>query len=301
MSKMSLITGVVIATMVSACGTAEIAAVRRVETTVSPFAKALSREYRELAVFEADEMYDFIDAAKYARRGLAIARGEMVEPFMLADWRLPSNQVANLTAARARLMAALAGDARARVPDAAADAQGKFDCWVEQQEENHQFDHIAACRKAFYAALAVLEDKTRLAKEPGRPVPTSAEPAAKSAPVVKSQSDTGEPTRRHVVLFAFDSSKLDDEAKRRVGEAFKAWKAFGGPVFIAGHADRAGPRDHNQTLSLRRAAAVGEALFDRGVPRRLIKSRGFGEDSPAVPTKDGVRQPSNRRVEITVK
>jgi OOP family OmpA-OmpF porin len=300
MSKLSLFAGLAAAVVLSACGTAEIDAVRQVETTVSPFAKALSREYRELAVFEADEMYDFIDAGEYARRGLAVARGETVAPFVLAEWNLPADQIPKLSTARARLMAALGRDARTRVPDAAADAQGKFDCWVEQQEENHQFDHIAACREAFYAALAILEDKSKPAKPAALSAPVSP-PATPSEKPTKKVADAVDPDRRYVVHFAFDSSKLGGAAKLKVVAAVAAWEIYRGPVFIAGHADRAGPCRHNMGLSRRRAAAVGEALHRRGVPRHLIKSRGYGEDDPVVPTEDGVRRHANRRVEITIK
>ena len=147
----------------SACGTMEIEEVRTVEPAGADFNKALTREYQELSRFEADEMFDFIDAAEYARKGLAAARGEAVLPFELKDWNLPEDKIGELAEARATLMDLFDKGARERLPAAAADAQGKFDCWVEQQEENHQFDHIAACREAFYAAIDILKEELEAA------------------------------------------------------------------------------------------------------------------------------------------
>ena len=38
-------------------------------------------------------------------------------------------------------------------PHMSARAQAQFDCWVEQAEEGHQTDHIAACRTGFLNAM----------------------------------------------------------------------------------------------------------------------------------------------------
>jgi hypothetical protein len=63
-------------------------------------------------------MYDFIDAGKYARRGLAAARWY---PVGLRAFRLEfaDDKIPELTESRARLGAA-------RPPDGAADAQGNL-------------------------------------------------------------------------------------------------------------------------------------------------------------------------------
>ncbi len=304
MSKSIPLAGLALAAMLAACSTPDIEAVRLVESNVSPFAKALSREYRELAVFEADQMYDFIDAGKYARRGLAAARGNPVEPFVLSDWNLPDDKMPELTEARARLVAALERDGRSRAPDAAADAQGKFDCWVEQQEENHQFDHIAACRKAFRAALSVLEGATKqnaVAVPVAPPPKPVADQTGKVLTVAVKKPDPAPMIRDYVVFFAFDSARLDAAGKRIIADAVAAWRAAPTAVHLAGHADRAGARRYNRKLSMRRAATVGEALHRGGIPRHLIKSVGYGEDRMAVVTADEVRKAENRRVEITIK
>ncbi|MGQ0661750.1 OmpA family protein, partial [Sphingosinicella sp.] len=53
-------------------------------------------------------------------------------------------------------------------------------------------------------------------------------------------------------------------------------------------------------LSQRRANNVATYLEGRGVPRASISTEAFGESRPLVETADGVREPQNRRVEITM-
>jgi OOP family OmpA-OmpF porin len=165
----------------------------RIRTTEAsggtPFTQALTTEYRDLAVFEADEMFDWRDAGYFARRGLAAAGGEVVQPEDPANRDLPADSLGEITDIRGRLLAALDGGARDSKPELAARAQARFDCWLEQQEENFQYDHISACKDELLAALAELE---------AAPAPV-AEPAP--APNV------------YLVLFDFDKSNINDAAQ----------------------------------------------------------------------------------------
>jgi outer membrane protein OmpA-like peptidoglycan-associated protein len=70
-------------------------------------------------------------------------------------------------------------------------------------------------------------------------------------------------------------------------------------VKLVGHADRSGSDTYNQALSLRRANAVKGALVREGVSESMIAVDGRGESEPMVPTADGVREPQNRRVNIS--
>jgi OOP family OmpA-OmpF porin len=71
-------------------------------------------------------------------------------------------------------------------------------------------------------------------------------------------------------------------------------------VQVVGYTDRAGSSGYNLRLSKRRADTVRAALVKDGVAAAAIADAGRGEDSPAVPTPDGVRNPQNRRVTITL-
>jgi outer membrane protein OmpA-like peptidoglycan-associated protein len=72
-------------------------------------------------------------------------------------------------------------------------------------------------------------------------------------------------------------------------------------VSIVGHTDTMGNREYNYRLSLRRAQAVRQLLVDAGVDPSSFQITSHGKDNPLVPTGDGVAEPRNRRVEITVR
>ena len=103
-----------------------------------------------------------------------------------------------------------------------------------------------------------------------------------------------------LVFFDFDKADLRADAAPILDEAAAAFERYGFVrIAVVGHTDRAGPDAYNQRLSERRAAAVKAALAARGVPAEQIVTAGHGESEPLVPTEDGVREPQNRRVEIT--
>ena len=143
--------------MTAGCGTwnvdADRAALREAQPQGGTFTTMLANEYERFADFEADQMRDWISADHFARKALRAKRGELVEPEELDQWRLPRTRIDEMTRARRELAAALNAGAWLKSPAPAAQAQANFDCWVEQQEENWQVDHIAACRNGFYTAL----------------------------------------------------------------------------------------------------------------------------------------------------
>ncbi|WP_193185943.1 hypothetical protein [Nisaea sediminum] len=134
-----------------------VAAVRGQSVPNDGFEHSLANEYRRLALFEADDMVDWIDAEKFARKTLASARGETVPPERLEDWKLGEAQLPALKSSRHRLLRAFERDARILAPHASARAQAQFDCWVEQAEEGHQTEHIAACREGFLDAMLEID------------------------------------------------------------------------------------------------------------------------------------------------
>ncbi|MGB3625284.1 MAG: OmpA family protein, partial [Henriciella sp.] len=71
-------------------------------------------------------------------------------------------------------------------------------------------------------------------------------------------------------------------------------------VTIVGHTDTSGGNAYNQRLSARRAASVGNALTTRGIGSDMISTEGRGENDLAKATRDGVREPLNRRSEVTI-
>lgn len=104
-----------------------------------------------------------------------------------------------------------------------------------------------------------------------------------------------------IVYFDYDKSNLTPEAANLIREASaRALQNDITAVVVAGHTDRSGGSAYNQALSERRAAVVRDALIANGVPADKVRVESFGEDRPAKPTEDGVREPLNRRSEVVI-
>lgn len=125
------------------------------------------------------------------------------------------------------------------------------------------------------------------ASEPPPPAPPPPPPAA--AP------------QSFMVFFDWDRSNLSQQAVQVIGQAVAAFKARGAARIVAtGHTDTSGPENYNMALSLRRANAVKNELVRQGVPADAITVNGRGEQGLLVQTGDGVREPQNRRVELSI-
>ena len=103
-----------------------------------------------------------------------------------------------------------------------------------------------------------------------------------------------------LVFFDWDKSLITAEAAAILDRAAEQYAATGQTsVQLAGHADKSGKDDYNVKLSQRRADAVKAYLAGKGVPADAMGTEAFGEGRPLVDTAAGVREPQNRRVEIT--
>jgi len=125
----------------------------------------------------------------------------------------------------------------------------------------------------------------------GQPETVAPPPPAPAAPTAPS----------YMVFFDWDRSDLSAQAMQTIHQVSQAYRTKGSArVTATGHTDTSGPADYNMALSLRRANAVKSALVQDGVPAANISVIGRGEADPLVPTADGVREPQNRRVVITL-
>jgi len=267
---------------------------REMNTSGSDFDGYLAREYRDFFLFEADEMYDWIDADYFAEKALAAQQHNNVQPENPAEWDIDDAHIGELTSARSELMDAFSMGAKSKAPEAAAIAQAKYDCWVEQQEEGHQPTHIAACRQEFMTALAALQGAMQTAE-----VPPAPEPEPETRLVI------GEELARTILYFDFDKSQITDDSATKIDNFVEQMKGLQDVVvFVEGHADRAGPNGYNVDLSERRAEQVRQQLIQEGITvgdLEELKTAAKGEEDPAVQTPDGVPEQANRRVEIVAR
>lgn len=279
------------AVFLAGCSQVSYKELQTAEPAGTAHSQALFNGYKTLAAGEHDE-HDVWDAEFFATKALATAGSGGIGPQEIADRRLPAGTAGDLTAARAQLMAALAAGAAEKAPNQSARAQIMFDCWMQEQEENLQPNHIAACRDGFAEAMGEVD----VAMAPAPAPVAKAEP--KPAPAV-----VPEPSEEmYVVYFDFDSAKLDERALAVLNEAASASKKLNSSlILVEGNTDLAGPDGYNMTLSEERAKAVRDALLASGASNAAIKLEAYGKTRPAIKTADGVRESGNRRVEIVIR
>ena len=110
------------------------------------------------------------------------------------------------------------------------------------------------------------------------------------------------PPRHFTLNFEFDSNELTVASRALLVDVLAAVKAMRVPeVEVIGHTDTVGTKLNNVALGLRRAELIRRMLIDIGLGESLIKVSSHGEADLLIPTADGVAEPRNRRVEITVR
>jgi OmpA-OmpF porin, OOP family len=273
--------------LLAACGTIDGDLVSDMENKGDAFAGNLRDGYVALARNEAAE-YDWGNSDYFYNKAIAAADGNLVLPDEISSRRLPADHVDELTAARQRLLSALDSSARQKIPGAAAKAQVMFDCWMEEQEENHQPDDIAACKKGFEAAMAEVDTAMKpMAMAAPKPTPTPAPPAK---PIVDGL---------YLIFFDWDDDRPNTESGAVILKVLDDFKVANPPkIKLTGHADRSGSAKYNMDLSRRRAENIKALLVEAGIPADKLVVEYAGESKPLRPTDDGVREARNRRVEV---
>ncbi|MEE9209817.1 MAG: OmpA family protein [Kiloniellales bacterium] len=264
------------ALVLSACAGTELQKAQDMTPQGSAFQTSLYKGYVDLAASEYAEA-DYFDSDTFAGRAIRAGSGQLVQPERIDRRALPEDKAGELMNARRRLTLALSGGAAERKPAEAAQAQVMFDCWMQEQEENFQPEDIARCRGALMAALDALEARPMAKMEPKLP------------PVPGP----------YVVFFDTDSFELNEKSLAIIKEA--AGKGSSAQVMkavLSGHTDTVGSDDYNKALSRARVIAVGNALMEAGVSRKLVQKDNYGESKLRVATPDNTANRDNRRVEI---
>lgn len=262
----------------SACGE-RLSTAQQTASPEGAFESALHGIYIDLSQSEHDEA-DYTDSDAFANRAIALSGGETVAPEEIGARLLPAEAATELTDARARLVEALDAGAAGTAPDSAASAQGMFDCWMQEQEENHQPGDISRCREGFLAAM----DEVDVAMTPPPPPPPP--------PDVRQ--------RFYMIFFDLGSSTLTDAALGTIGDILGTWRSGSENISLVGHTDSSGSEEFNMRLSQERADTVSGVLQEGGIDGDRLSAVGVGESSLIVPTSDNQREPRNRRVAVTV-
>ncbi|MDB5396883.1 MAG: TonB-dependent receptor [Rhodospirillales bacterium] len=130
--------------------------------------------------------------------------------------------------------------------------------------------------------------------------PSADEAAAATAAYVPPPAQAPAPApRSYLVFFDFNKSDLTAQATEIVNTAAKnAGPAKVTQLTVTGHTDTIGSDAYNMRLSRRRAESVAAQLEKNGILSSEIEILAKGKRDLLVLTKDGVREPQNRRVQI---
>lgn len=286
-----MVIGLMALTACSYTSFSEVDALNEAEAVGSPFTQRLTNEYRMYSNSELTEMFDYPDALHFARKGLASAAGENVLPEPISDWNLSPRHIDELSTARGRLMNAMDLGARDLMPEVAAVAQARFDCWIEQQEESWQ-DDIQQCKAEFMDAMNQLEGQLGAMQPPAPVMDLGVDP---NAPMLAEDA-------MYLVFFDWDKSTIGQGGESvldAVVQEVNQHSDMVNMINIIGHADTSGPQEYNRKLAMRRANAVRDALVQRGVDPAMLRVESRGENDLLVETADNVREPANRRANIS--
>ncbi|MEM0948957.1 MAG: OmpA family protein [Pseudomonadota bacterium] len=104
------------------------------------------------------------------------------------------------------------------------------------------------------------------------------------------------------ILFEVDSAEIRPDLRNDIIVLSDSLQRYPGTqVTIVGHTDNTGEAAYNQSLSERRAAAVGGDLTFSGVQSFRISTLGAGENSPIASNLSPEGRALNRRVDITIR
>ncbi len=106
----------------------------------------------------------------------------------------------------------------------------------------------------------------------------------------------------YVLYYLNGKVEITPESQAVVRKLKEDLKTRSAPeIIVVGHTDLVGSVEYNDELSLERAKDVQNVLIATGIPADLISISGRGKRDPVVKTADGVAEPRNRRVEISIR
>lgn len=263
-----------------ACTSSELEEVSNIDIKGEDVAAEAAREYKRMAQYESQVMWDRASAIAFAEKALAANEGHAA-PDHADTMPLDAQSREEIRDAYQTLQALRASGADEVSPRTTGQAIARLDCWNEQANEGFQDNHIGFCKHSFSEYAGETARTLKAAGLGHADVIMGARSFSVTFPI---GSATPKPGGEHVIAAAARHALSKDNLR----------------IVLGGHADRSGSVAFNQRLSAARAEKVSELLQVYGVPLDRISTIGFGETYPKSMTPDGMRHKDNRRVEIVV-
>ncbi len=257
------------------------------------FSDYLLEEYKEKAVFEAEQMHDWNSAGLYSKKALEAFEGKEIKPQKIEYWNLPKENISEISHSYQNLMN-IYEEAKTVDPYNLAVAISSLDCWAEQQEEKWQTWDIDKCKEDFFNATHQIYDN--IVKNEKIKFKDNVKEVSESVSVVTKNQNK---ELIQIIYFDFDETNLSKVSQDTIKQFIVKNKKLISNFVIVGHADTRGTKQYNLKLSLKRADTVKNILIENGINEKNISILGKGEDFLAVETADNVAHPANRRAVIS--
>ncbi len=263
----------------------------------------LGLEYLEFAKYELYEMHDEIDANHFAYKA-ALALNE--KKFFAEDpknWDIPKNYIEEANSMYNRINKLINSKSFNKYPEEFSKMIAGYDCWIEQVEENWQFDHIELCLNKFnqnfiFINERLISNKKKLENNIENKIKSTVE---KNKNTYEDNIVEDTKVLRTIVFFEFDKFTL---SSNQVIELEKfvtiANKNTNMRIIIEGHTDTMGSKSYNSKLSKNRANFIKKYLMNRNL-NNTIEIKAYGETNLLVETSDEIKEKQNRRAELFFK
>lgn len=169
-------------------------------------------------------------------------------------------------------------------------------------DQNGQVGQAEISTTAGKQVLTKPGDMTRVTRASAAPsAVTMADPAYIDQTFREALAIEPSPPAKFTLYFETGTTTLQAQSEATIPEIVSAiGQREAISIAISGHTDATGSVEVNNKLALARAEQVRHLLLQQGVSADLISVSSHGKGNPAVPTPDGVAEPLNRRVEVTV-
>ena len=260
------------------------------------FYNFLGLEYLEFAKYELYEMHDEIDANHFAYKASLALNENKFFPEDPKNWDIPKNYIEEANSMYNKINKLINSKSFNKHPEEFSKMIAGYDCWIEQVEENWQFDHIELCLNKFnqnfiYINERLISNKKKLEK--------SNKLENKNTYEKSIVEDTK--ALKTIVFFEFDKFTL---SSNQVIELEKfvaiAKKNINMRIIIEGHTDTMGSKSYNLKLSENRANFIKKYLMNRNL-NNTIEIKAYGETNLLVETSDEIKEKQNRRAELFFK
>jgi len=113
--------------------------------------------------------------------------------------------------------------------------------------------------------------------------------------------EIGEVVRLNNIFFDFDKYELKPESFPELDRLVNLLNDYPNiMILLSGYTDNIGTEDYNIKLSSKRAQAVAEYLFSKGISEGRVAAMGFGMFNPIAPNDSEEGRQLNRRVEFKI-